>query len=108
MPAPPLLRNLSEDPSVYAIARLSGDGKPYLIALVENLNHQYEIPSLRCSGTLCGALLSASRGSTWTYPCCQIRTTSDHRETWKPFGTGFVTHCRFSVKLTDSIAGKTH
>ncbi|GIY19821.1 hypothetical protein CDAR_244192 [Caerostris darwini] len=87
---------------------IKGDEKPYLIALVENLNHQYEISSLRCCGILCGNLRSPGRGGTWTHPCCQIRTTSDHPETWKPFGTGFVTHCRFSVKRTDSIAGKTH
>ncbi|GIY56023.1 hypothetical protein CEXT_779061, partial [Caerostris extrusa] len=61
-----------------------------------------------CSGILCGNLRCPGRGSTWTHPCCQNRTTSDHPETWKPVGPGFVTHCRFSVKLTDSIAGKTH
>ncbi|GIX72497.1 hypothetical protein CEXT_433321 [Caerostris extrusa] len=85
-----------------------GDENPYLITLVENLNHKYEVPSLRCSGILCGAVRSPGRGSTWTHPCCQIRTTSDHRETWKHFGHKFETRFRSCDPHTDAIAGKTN
>ncbi|GIY94218.1 hypothetical protein CEXT_180561 [Caerostris extrusa] len=82
--------------------------KSLIITFAENLNHKYEIASLPCSGILCGDLRCPGRGSTWTPACCQIRTTSDHPETWKPGGTGCVKRCKICERHTDSIAGKTH
>ncbi|GIY19818.1 hypothetical protein CDAR_244181 [Caerostris darwini] len=82
------------------------DEKPYLITLVENLNHKYEVPSLRCSGIQCGNLRSPCRGSTRTPACCQIRTTSDHQETWRPGGSGFRFRFRSCYRLTERIAAK--
>ncbi|GIY19817.1 hypothetical protein CDAR_244171 [Caerostris darwini] len=77
---------------------IKGDEKPHLITFAENLNHKYEVPSLRCSGILCCNLLSPGRGSTRTHPCCQIRTTGDHRESC--IGIEFGNPVRSSYRLT--------
>ncbi|GIY19816.1 hypothetical protein CDAR_244161 [Caerostris darwini] len=85
---------------IYDLHCIKTDEKPYIIAFAENLNHKYEVPSLCCSGILCGNLLSPGRGSTWTHSCCQIRTTGDHPETWKPGGTGFENNFKSCYRLT--------
>ncbi|GIY94214.1 hypothetical protein CEXT_180541 [Caerostris extrusa] len=79
--------------------RMNADEKPYIIAFAENLNHRYEVPSLRCSGILC-ALRYPDRSSTWTPACRQIRTTSDHPETWKPGGPKFENPFKSYYRLT--------